>query len=529
MNSASKGDSIRSDLDELRCINRIIDKICRIRETNHIMSIIIDELIGATGADQGVINLVSPHKEEDLVTVVRKTTTSENEIPYKVNSLLTGWVLKENKFLKIDDLDNDDRFKGLSSENGHFKAILCFPMVVGGEIIGLTSLVKSEKSGTFGDDQCRQVGIIVSQSAHILNNALLMEELARKNEYLEILKEKLQDENVSLKAELENKFSFENIVGNSRALKDVLTLASKVSVNDSPVLLTGQTGTGKELMARAIHYNSPRRDKPFIVKNCGIKTESLLEAELFGYRKGAFTGADRDKPGLLKEADSGTIFLDEIGDAPQSTQAAILRVLENGEVRPVGAEKTEYVDVRVISATNRDLKKKMEDGSFRQDLYYRLNTFTIELPSLQQRREDIPLLAQYFLKKLKIKLNNDNLSMSQAAIDLLSKYSWPGNIRQLENEIERAAVTCSADIIDINDFSPEIIESTLIQMELSSYSGPLRSIVEKVEKEIISSMLKNNDGNIMRTSKVLGLTRKGLKDKMSRYGINTDQEQSVKD
>lgn len=524
MNGNSENESLHNVLDELRCINRIIDKICRIRETNHIMSIIIDELTAATDADQGVINLVSSDKEVDLVTIVRKDTTSENEIPYKVNSLLTGWVLKENRFLKIDDLDNDERFGGLSSEEGRFKSILCFPMIVRGETIGLTSLVKSAQNTPFTDDQCRQTGIIVSQSAQILSNALLMEELARKNELLEISKENLQNENVRLKTELGRDFSFENIVGNSKALKDVLTLASKVCANDSPLLITGTTGTGKELMARAIHYNSHRRDKPFVVKNCGIKTESLLEAELFGYTKGAFTGADRNKPGLFKEADGGTIFLDEVGDAPLSTQMAILRVLENGEIRPVGASKTEYVDVRVISATNRDLKKKMENGSFRQDLFYRLNTFTIELPSLQQRREDIPLLAQYFLKKLKVKFNNDNLSISPAALDLLSKYSWPGNIRQLENEIERAAVTSNSDTIDITDFSREILDSALSPSDHSSYRGPLKGIVEKVEKDIISALLKENDGNIMRTSKILGLTRKGLKDKISRYGIKSNQE-----
>ncbi len=524
MNGDSENESLHNVLDELRCINRIIDKICRVRETNHIMSIIIDELTAVTGADQGVINLISPDKEADLVTIVRKDTTSENEIPYKVNSLLTGWVLKENRFLKIDDLDNDERFKDLSSEKDRFKSILCFPMVVRGETIGLTSLVKSAQNGPFTDDQCRQTGIIVSQSAQILSNALLMEELARKNELLEISKENLQNENVRLKTELGRDFSFENIVGNSKALKDVLTLASKVSANDSPLLITGPTGTGKELMARAIHYNSHRRDNPFVVKNCGIKTESLLEAELFGYTKGAFTGADRNKPGLFKEADGGTIFLDEIGDAPLSTQMAILRVLENGEIRQVGASKTEYVDVRVISATNRDLKKKMKDGSFRQDLFYRLNTFTVELPSLQQRREDIPLLAPYFLKKLKVKLNNDNLSISPAALDLLSKYSWPGNIRQLENEVERAAVTCNSDTIEITDFSREIFDSALSPSDHSSYRGPLKGIVEKVEKDIISATLIENDGNIMRTSKILGLTRKGLKDKISRYEIKSNQE-----
>ncbi|MCP4706869.1 MAG: GAF domain-containing protein [candidate division Zixibacteria bacterium] len=524
MKGDSGNESLHNVLDELRCINRIIDKICRVRETNHIMSIIIDELTSATGADQGVINLISPSKEAELVTIVRKDTTSENEIPYKVNSLLTGWVLKESKFLKIDDLDSDERFKGLSSEKGRFKSILCFPMIVRGEIIGLTSLVKSAQNGLFSDDNCRLTGIVVSQSAQILSNAFLMEELARNNELLEISKEKLQNENVRLKVELGTSFSFENIVGNSRVLKDVLTLASKVSTNDSPLLVTGPTGTGKELMAHAIHFNSFRKDKPFVVKNCGIKTESLLEAELFGYTKGAFTGADKNKPGLFKEADGGTIFLDEIGDAPLSTQMAILRVLENGEIRPVGASKTEFVDVRVISATNRDLKKKMEDGSFRQDLFYRLNTFTIELPSLQQRREDIPLLAQYFLKKLKTKFNNDNLSFSPTALDFLTKYSWPGNIRQLENEIERAAVTCNSDTIEKSDFSREVFDSALSPSDYSLYRGPLKSVVENVEKDIISATLLENNGNIMRTSKILGLTRKGLKDKISRYDIKFEKE-----
>jgi len=524
MNKENEKEDLHTALDELRFINHIIDKICRVRETNHIMSIIINELTSATGADQGVINLISPNTRADLVTIVRKNMPSDSEIPYKVSSLITGWVLRENTFLKIDDLDNDDRFKGLSSENGRFKSVLCFPMIVRGETIGLTSLVRSAEKGHFSNHQCRQAGIVVSQSAQILSNALLLEELARKNELLEISAEKLRNENVRLQEELGTSFAFENIVGKSKAIREVLALASKFSDNNSPLLILGPTGTGKELMARAIHYNGNRREKPFVVKNCGIKTESLLEAELFGYVKGAFTGADKNKPGLFKEADGGTIFLDEIGDAPLSTQMAILRVLETGEIRPVGASHTDFVDVRVISATNRDLRKKIEDGSFREDLFYRLNTFTIELPPLSKRADDIPLLVQYFLKKLRTKLSDDTLSISSAALELLTKYSWPGNIRQLENEIERAAVTSSSGTIDVSDLSPDIISSAITSSGAIKYRGPLREIVAKIEKDIIVATLKDNNGNIMKTSKDLGLTRKGLKDKISRYKIDVGKD-----
>jgi Nif-specific regulatory protein len=513
-------ENLKAALNELECINRVIDRICRVRETNHIMSIIISELIDFTSSDQGVINLISQYQKTEPVTVIRKKPPQSEGTQFKVDGLIVGWVLKHKRLLKIDDLDTDERFSGLSSEEGRLKSILCCPMIVRGEIIGITSLVKDAESGPFADDQSRLAGIIVSQSAPILGNSLLLEELARKNELLELSKKRLQDENIRLRLEIDSDLAFENIVGKSESMKNVLTLVSKFSSIDSPVLITGPTGTGKELIAKAIHYNSGRKDKPFVVKNCGVKTESLLEAELFGYVKGAFTGADRDKPGLFKEADGGTIFLDEIGDAPAATQVAILRVLESGELRPVGATRTEFVDVRIVSATNKDLKSEIEKGTFRQDLFYRLNTFVIDLPPLSQRRDDIPLLVNHFLNKLKVKLNWEKPSITPEALKLLTSCSWPGNVRQLENEIERASVVCGPDRpIGIADLSPELLDSIEERFGHIDFKGQLKTIVEKVEREVISGTLKENDGNIMRTSKILGLTRKGLRDKMARYGI----------
>jgi transcriptional regulator with GAF, ATPase, and Fis domain len=514
---------LQSTLEELKSINRVLDRICKVRETNHIMSIIIDELVHLTGAKEGIINLVSANRDESLVTVVRRGQSQSKDAPFKVDDQLTGWVLRHGRTLKVDDLDTDDRFSGLTSENGRLKSILCCPMVARGETIGLTTLVSDLAGGPFGDDLTRLAGIIVSQSAQLLSNALLLEELARKNELLELSQRKLHDENIRLHSELGASFSFDNIVGRSPALKNVLTLASKVAGNDSPLLIMGPTGTGKELIAKAIHYSSGRGNKPFIVKNCGIKTESLLEAELFGYVKGAFTGADRDKPGLFKEANGGSVFLDEIGDAPPGTQVAILRVIETGEIRPVGANRTEYVDVRIISATNKDLREEIKKGGFREDLFYRISTFTIDLPPLSHRREDIPLLVHYFLKKLRIKLGNEGLSITPEALELLTRYSWPGNIRQLENELERASVVCTGEeMIDIADLSPEIVGASFTHSDTGACHGLLKDAVERVERELIGSTLKQNRGNILKSSKLLGLTRKGLKDKMARYGIEVE-------
>jgi len=514
-----------NDFEELRLINNFMLKICGICETNHIMDIVIKQLIKSTGADQGIISLLSKSNNDPLKTIIRAEKDKENTIPYTINNMIIGWVCKQKTLLKIDNADQDERFFGLNSESGKYKHILCIPMIVRGEIKGIVTLIRSEKRGIFNENHCKLAGILASQSAQILSNAQLNEDLAKTVELLKISQDQLAKENRLLKIKLREKFGFENIIGKSPAMKRLMSLASKFSQSDSPVLITGETGTGKELIARAIHYNSQRDDKPFIAINCGSSTESLLESELFGHVKGAFTGAIKDKIGLFKEADGGSIFLDEIGDAPQSTQKAILRVIQEGEIRPVGSTKTEHVDVRVISATNKNLKNEMSNHNFREDLYFRLSTFEILMPPLRERLDDITLLTNYFLDKFKIKLNKENLAISKSALSALEKYPWPGNVRQLENELEKAAVICdSENRIEIEDLSTEIVISEDFRENLGNYTGCLRDITEKIEKDVIQKTIIEYQGNILQTANVLGLSRKGLRDKMSRYNISISKD-----
>jgi Nif-specific regulatory protein len=525
MSENADGSANRTAIDELRIINNLLNKICQVRETNHIMSLIIGDLVKATKADQGIINLVETTKGEELSTVVRNIKSESEGLPYKVSSQISGWVLTNRQLIKLDDLDSDIRFARLDSEGGRIKSIICSPMIVRNEIVGLTTLVRSNEKESFSDDDCRLVGILTSQSAHILSNAMLLEKLAQNNDLLEISQKKLKDENARLKSQVASPFAFENIIGKSPAMKNALVLVSKFGAHDSPVLITGDTGTGKELIARAIHSVSSRHGKPFVIKNCSVKTESLLESELFGHVKGSFTGAIKDRIGLFKEADGGTIFLDELADAPLSTQAAILRVIQNGEIRPIGAARTEFVNVRIISATNKDLKSMIKKGEFREDLFYRLNTFAIDLPPLCQRKEDIPLLVNHFLSEIRVKAGKDELFITPAAMEAIMKYAWPGNIRQLEHELERAAVVCDSDSrIDVEHLSREITHTSSNQEIVRAYRGKLRDIVEKVEQEVIISTLKEYKGNILQVSKVLGITRKGLKDKMVRYNIIAEKE-----
>lgn len=352
------------------------------------------------------------------------------------------------------------------------------------------------------------------QTALRRENQRLLEELSAANQ-------RLLAENTLLQQAAKRQYHFGNIIGQSPAMKTVFRLMEKVIPTDTTVLILGETGTGKELIARAIHYNGPRKDRLFVAQNCGAMPDNLLESELFGHVKGAFTGATTDKKGLFEIADGGTIFLDEISDTSPAMQQRLLRVLQEGEIHPVGSEKTIKVNVRVISAANRDLQEAIEAGTFRKDLYYRLNVFPIRIPPLRERREDIPLLANHFLLKYGKKIGKDNLRISEAAMAKLLSEEYPGNVRQLENMIERAVTL----VDDHGVITPELLSSQInidpIVIGKTPDQPTLKEITENIEAYLIREALKVHHGNITKTAEALGLSRLGLHKKMQRYHIDS--------
>ncbi|MDD2315876.1 MAG: sigma-54 dependent transcriptional regulator [Desulfobacterales bacterium] len=327
---------------------------------------------------------------------------------------------------------------------------------------------------------------------------------------------RLKEENQSLKETLGRRFDRQNIIGNSEPMIRLLETVAQAAPTEATVLISGESGTGKELIAGAIHFNSRRKDGPFVKINCAAITETLLESELFGHEKGAFTGADRRKEGRFVQADSGSLFMDEVSEMSQTMQAKLLRVLQEREITRVGGEAVIRIDVRLIAATNKNLVELVQKGDFREDLFYRLNVVQINLPPLRRRREDIPLLAGHFLKFFSEKNRKPIKGFTPRAMDQLIKHPWPGNVRELMNSVERAVVFARSEYLDAADLS--IIESRQVPETANSADGQVPPL-EMVEKETILKALKASDGNKSETARRLGITRRTLHKKLKKYGV----------
>ena len=329
----------------------------------------------------------------------------------------------------------------------------------------------------------------------------------------------LREENRVLKEELGRKYRWDNIVGRSPGMQEIFATVMRVAPSRATVLLAGESGVGKDLIARAIHFHSPRKDRPFVKINCTALPENLMESELFGYEKGAFTGANFSKPGKFEQADTGTVMLDEIGDVPPSIQIKLLRVLQEREFERLGSNKTLHIDVRVIAATNRDLRAALEDGTFREDLYYRLNVVPIEIPPLRARKEDIPYLARHFVEKLAPETGGRVHMITDAAIDRLMEYSWPGNVRELENVIERSIVMASGEKLDADGIR---LDMSIRPRQVAGEAGlPEGMSLDVYEQEIIKNALKQADGNKSHAARILGLTRNALRYRLTQMGIES--------
>ncbi|NOX25343.1 MAG: sigma-54-dependent Fis family transcriptional regulator [Deltaproteobacteria bacterium] len=334
----------------------------------------------------------------------------------------------------------------------------------------------------------------------------------------------LAKENIRLRNEARSRYGFDRIIGKSRVMQRIYNLIERVAPTPTTVLISGESGTGKELVAHALHYNSPRSTGPFLSLNCAALPESLLESELFGHERGAFTGAIAMRKGKFEAADTGTIFLDEIGEMPLSLQAKFLRVLQEKSIERVGGNKTIEVDVRIVAATNKNLADEVKNGNFREDLFYRLNVVSIHIPPLRDRIDDIPILANHFIKKHAAQIERPNLIISREALSLLARQTWPGNVRELENTIERAAIFCNRDEITAHDINaaPHDAATANASTTLSPPAmpaGKLPEVLDTIEKQMLIEALKENDFVQTRAAKKLGITKSLLQYKLRKYKI----------
>ncbi|MFC1823638.1 sigma-54-dependent transcriptional regulator [Thermodesulfobacteriota bacterium] len=332
---------------------------------------------------------------------------------------------------------------------------------------------------------------------------------------------RLIKDNRRLSEALSERYRFGNIIGKSKPMLKIYELINKVAQSKAAVLITGPSGTGKELIAKAVHYNSPRRDRPFVSINCGALTETLLESELFGHERGAFTGAVSMKKGRFEVADGGTLFLDEIGEMPPPLQVKLLRVLQEMEFERVGGTRTISVDVRVLSASNRNIRNDVKEGSFREDLFYRLNVIHIEVPPLMERSEDIRLLVNHFTDKYRLDEGGDKIELSPDAWKALYNYSWPGNVRELENVIERAVVLNSGGPIDLEDLPAEFSgKQEMLDIErFIPLNAPLQNTLEQIEKKLVKRALKECDNVQSHAAEMMGITKSLIQHKMKKYNI----------
>ncbi|MFA4911794.1 MAG: sigma-54 dependent transcriptional regulator [Desulfobacteria bacterium] len=329
----------------------------------------------------------------------------------------------------------------------------------------------------------------------------------------------LKEENVYLRQQLEKKYHFGNLIGKSHKMQEIYELIKTVSQTDSTVLIQGESGTGKELVANAIHFNSRRKNDPFIKVSCAALSETILESELFGHEKGAFTGAIQRKLGRFELANKGTLFLDEIGDISPTVQVKLLRVLQEREFERVGGTKTVHVDVRIISATKYDMDE-IKTERLREDLYYRLNTITIQLPCLLERKEDIPLLAKYFFNEFRGRTSKSILGFTEGALDLLEQYEWPGNVRELKNVVERAVAICRTEKLQIADLPQEIREIRLKKKLIQHEIETLNNVLKAVEKEYLQKILRITQGRKAEAADLLGISRKTLWEKIKEHQLS---------
>jgi len=501
----------KTELPLLFDITRMMNECADIKEAlGPVMKTIADYLC-ATKVFLAIHNREA--EEIFLETGVGFHGDEKNTISYKVGEGITGEVVKTGRPIFVPRIIDDSRFVNktkseLTTIDRKDISFLCVPIQYKQQVVGTLSLCRNYSKTYNYQEDIRLLMIIGS----LINQAVV----SRQGKVEEL--ERLQKENMDLQMQLTTKTKLPvNIIGNSNQMQQVFTLVNMVAPTNANVLIRGESGTGKEMIAEAIHKGSSRKDGPFIKVNCSALPENLIESELFGHEKGAFTGAMQQRQGRFELAHGGTIFLDEFGDLPMSTQVKLLRVLQEKEFERVGGTETIKVDVRLVAATNRDLEKLVKDEKFREDLYYRINVFPVYLPPLRERITDISLLVDHFIEKTNKNNGTEIKRISQSAIDMLMIYKWPGNVRELENCIEWASITSTDGVIRAVNLPPTLQTAGSTGTELS---GTFVTLVDNLEKQLIIDALTRTKGNMIQAAKFLDITERMIGTRVKKFNID---------
>jgi transcriptional regulator with GAF, ATPase, and Fis domain len=492
---------------------------------------VIDTAIELTSAERGFLLLFRPGSDRDLDVVVARNFAQSalDRSELQLSRSIAERAARTGEVVLTVDAAFDERFGAAESVAAmRLRSVLAVPLRQKGRVTGTIYVDHRFRSAAFDDEAIELVRELADIAAVAIENARLVEENRARQREIDELNRRLSDEVVEKEAELANvkarlaatdrdglRHAYDAIVGRSTAIVDMLELVDRATDTQLPVVITGESGTGKELVARALHENGPRREQAFVAINCGAVPESLLESELFGHVRGAFTGADRDRRGMFEVADGGTLFLDEVADTSLAMQAKLLRVLQESEIRRVGDGRTRKVDVRVVAATNKPLDPLVASGSFREDLFYRLSVLTIRVPPLRERIEDLPAIADHILRRA----HADPPAIDKGAMARLTNYPWPGNVRELENELARASALASGTI-GPDDLSSRIATAPAAPPGRDPDDLAIKPRVEALERSLVDEALKRTGGNQTAAAKLLGLSRYGLQKKLKRYGIH---------
>jgi len=521
----------------LRRLLRINKRLNSELRLPRLLEMIVDTVIELTDAERGFLLLEDePGKLE--VKVARNIDQRTLETAeFELSRSIARQAAAGGEPIVTIDAAGDARFReALSVSDLHLRSVLAVPLAIKGRVAGTIYVDHRLRKGAFGQDDVRLVLDFAEQAAIALENARLLGELRRRERQVDALNRRLEVELAARREELSGikqelrdnrealavRYDYRNIIGRTPRMLDLFRLLDRITDTTLPVVIQGESGTGKELVARAIHSNGPRRDRPFVGENCAAIPETLLESTLFGFVRGAFTGAERDTRGLFEVADGGTLFLDEVAEMSPAMQGKLLRVLQLGELRRVGSERTRKVDVRIVAATNRDLARLVEEGKFRRDLFFRLNVAQISLPPLRDRRDDIPMMVEHFLARLATAAGRPAPKpLEPAALARLVAHRWPGNVRELENEITRADAL-SGDRIGVADLSPAVAAAgdpgAVVPDDPDSLL--LKPRVERLERSLLREALGRAANNQTKAAEILGLSRFGLQKKLKRYNFS---------